>query len=351
MLAACQKRDRERKKKKKGGGDSLISFLRESLFKVAAFALAEPEVVVAVFEADPRAFFRLILLTRHEAELGCFQVLHSLLLVGLLVIIVVLLALVLFLVLVALVVVLALGFAFGLVARFVILRFVIFRLVVLRLVDGSILLLMLVLVVFTMLFLTLALALAVVLTLEMLLKRDLGVTLDRQKIILQRHLPEVVPVATVVQIRSLSLLVNDERRINCIGQIVRRTIIFVPRNDQRTVILPGSLLHIVSRRNTDSTLLGSGLAERVEAVELALPLDGRGGPGTGCIIAVWNDAVLLQDGSDLLPGSAQVGCFEDGDVYAALEEVEGIVDFEDVGVVGGKVAFIGERVFVALIED
>ena len=280
-----------------------------------------------------------MLLTRQEAELGCSQVLHSLLLVGLLVIIVVLLALVLLLVLVVL--------ALGLVVRLVVLG-----LVILRLVGRRILLLMLVLVVFTVLLLTLAVAVA--LTLWMLLRgfnRDLGVTLNRQKIILQGDLPEVVPVATVVQIRSLSLLVDDERRINRIGQIVRRALIRVPRSDQRTMILPGSLLHIVSRRNTNSTRAGSGLAERIEAVELALPLDGRGGPGTGCILAVWDNAILFQNGSDLLPGPAQVGCFEDGNVYAALEEVEGIVDFQDVGVVGGNVAFIGEGIFVGLIED
>lgn len=173
-----------------------------------------------------------------------------------------------------------------------------------------------------------------------------SVVLQGQKIILQWNLPDIFPVAAVVQIGNTGLLVDNERGINCVRLIEWGTLVLVASREKCTMVLPRSLLDILGRCNTNRAVTAAGGTERVEAVELALPLNNSGSPGPCCVPVALNNAVLGEDGTDLLPRAVQVGCFQYGDVHASLNQVEGTVGFQEIGIMCRDIGVVGKRVFV-----
>lgn len=72
------------------------------------------------------------------------------------------------------------------------------------------------------------------------------VVLDGQQVVLQLNLPEVVPVAAIVQVRGLSLLVDNKGWVNRVGQIVRRPLVVISSHDQTAMVRPGTLSNVLS---------------------------------------------------------------------------------------------------------
>lgn len=171
-----------------------------------------------------------------------------------------------------------------------------------------------------------------------------SVVLQRKKVVIERNLPDVVPVAAVVQERS-TILVDNERGVNCIRLVEWGTLVLITSRKECAMVLP-PLLDVLGRCNTDCTVTAAGPADSVEAVELALPFNGGGSPWSMPVPMSLDKTVIFQDSADFLPRAVQVGRSEDGEVHASLEQVEGAVGFQDVRVMCRDIGVIGHWVFI-----
>lgn len=169
------------------------------------------------------------------------------------------------------------------------------------------------------------------------------VVLDLQQIIRQRHLPDVMPETSIIEVRLARFPVRDERRVNRIGVIERPDIGTgtLSRLNQRPVILPLAPFKRISCRHTNGTVPRAVGAECVEAVESSILFNGGWSPWT---IAIPNlDHTLpLEDRADLRPGPTDVRSLENGDVVSTLEQIVTVPVVDDVGVMGDQIALVWE---------
>lgn len=160
-----------------------------------------------------------------------------------------------------------------------------------------------------------------------------------------------MPVATVNQIRLTCFLICNESRIDSVRNPIRIQVTQVSfsRLNQRAVILPFPRVEVIRGGDSNCTISDPMLAYRVEAVEFAIFLDGSRSPRPSPVL-FFDNAGPVEDGSETRPRAGDIWGFEDGEVMAAAEEVEGVVVLEDVGVVDGDVAGVWERVGLCVGE-
>lgn len=176
--------------------------------------------------------------------------------------------------------------------------------------------------------------------------------LDRQQIIRQRNLPDIVPETAEVQVRLARGLVGDERCIDGVGDVERPHIRIrpLPGPNQRPVVRPRRPVQGRRRRNPNSTLPRAMRAHRVKAVKSAILLNSRRRPRPRPIPHM-NNSVAVKNSPNLRPGPADILRLEKGQMMPALEEVVAAVVPEDIRVVNLEVAVVWERELVGCVID
>lgn len=168
--------------------------------------------------------------------------------------------------------------------------------------------------------------------------------LNRKQIIRQRNLPDVLPKRAIVQIGLAGDLVLDVGGVDGVGDSERENVraLTLAGVDQGTVIGPVTTVQRVGSRHANGTFPRPGLTDAVEAVELALAVDGCWGPGARTSTRV-DRALVGQHRAHALPRSIHARCLVIGYMKPSLEHVVMTLVDNDIGIVGRDVGDIRER--------
>lgn len=156
---------------------------------------------------------------------------------------------------------------------------------------------------------------------------------DRHKIRVQRYLPDARPITTKIQV-PVAIRGEDHTRVDGIGPVERGAVRprARPGVDDRPVVGPPPGAGGLRGRDTNRAVPTAALADGVVAVIRAGDFDRCRRPRR-LPVALWDDAVLIQDVARLLPRAGERGRFVDDDARAHAVGVVLIADLENAGVV------------------